>query len=202
MNNDAHLFEYVLRLGDTDVVLAQRLGEWVGHGPVLEEDIALANVGLDILGQGRMWLDHAGAIEARLTGAGRTEDQLAYLRDAPAYRNVQLVELPNGNFAMTMARQLYFDQWHLLLLQGLAASTDASLAAIAGKALKEVRYHVERSSDWVIRLGDGTAESHRRMQAGIDERWTYGGEMFAVDSIDLALIEAGIVPDVRALHAS
>lgn len=201
MTHDESLFEYLLRLGDTDIVLAQRLGEWIGHGPVLEEDIALANVGLDLLGQGRMWLDHAGIVEARSTGAGRTQDQLAFLRDAPAYRNLQLAELPNGDFAMTMARQFYFDQWHVLLLGALAASTDAAIAAIAAKALKEVRYHVERSSDWVIRLGDGTAESHRRMQSGIDELWSYTGEMLAVDAVDLALIDNGSAVDVRTLRA-
>ena len=201
MTRDEQLFEYVLRMGDTDVVLAQRLGEWIGHGPILEEDIAIANVGLDLLGQGRMWLDYAGAIEARFNGKGRTEDELAFLRDGPAYRNLQLVELPNGDFATTMARQLYFDQWHLLLLGALMPSADARVAEIAAKARKEVAYHAERSVDWVIRLGDGTEESHRRVQTSIDELWPYTGEMFAPDGVDLALIEDAIVPDVRALHA-
>jgi ring-1,2-phenylacetyl-CoA epoxidase subunit PaaC len=189
-------FEYLLRLGDTGVVLAQRLGEWIGHGPVLEEDIALANVGLDLLGQGRLWLSYAGEVE----GANRGEDKLAFLRDSSAFRNLQLVELPNGDFATTIARQFYFDHAHLLLLRGLARSTEPRVAEIAAKAVKEVAYHVERSTDWVIRLGDGTGESHARMQTAIDALWPYTGEMFAVDAVDLALIEKGIVPDARDLR--
>lgn len=194
------LFEYLLRLGDTDVVLAQRLGEWVGHGPVLEEDIALANVGLDLLGQGRMWLTYAGEVEARIAGKGRSEDELALLRDGSAYRNVQLVELPNGDFATTMARQFYFDQAHLLLLRALAGSTDPRVAEIAAKAVKEVAYHAERSADWLIRLGDGTALSHERMQRAIDAVWPYTGEMFAADAVDSTLAESGVAGDVRALR--
>ena len=200
MSADKALFEYLLRLGDTDVVLAQRLGEWIGHGPVLEEDIALANIGLDLIGQGRLWLGLAGEVEARWNGAGRSEDQLAFLRDGNAFRNLQLVEMPNGDFAMTMARQFYFDHAHLLLLQGLAQSTEARIAEIAAKAVKEVAYHVERSADWMIRLGDGTDESHRRIQKALDALWPYTGEMFASDAVDLALIDAGIAPDARALR--
>jgi ring-1,2-phenylacetyl-CoA epoxidase subunit PaaC len=194
------LFEYLLRLGDTDVVLAQRLGEWIGHGPVLEEDIALANVGLDLLGQGRMWLSLAGEVEARVKGAGRNEDQLAFLRDGGAFRNLQLVETPNGDFATTMARQFYFDQAHLLLLRALARSTDPRVAEIAAKAVKEVTYHAERSADWVIRLGDGTDESHARMQRAVDALWPYTGEMFMIDAVDDALIDAGIAADARTLR--
>ncbi len=201
MLRDEPLLEYLLRLADTDVVLAQRLGAWIGHGPVLEEDIALANVGLDLLGQGRLWLAYAGDVDARGTGRGRTEDEFAFLRDGGAYRNLQLVEMPNGDFAMTMARQFYFDQWHLLLLRALAASTDARIAEIAAKAVKEVSYHAERSADWVIRLGDGTPESRGRMQKALDELWTYTGEMFAADAIDIALIDAGVAADVRTLRA-
>ena len=193
--NDS-LFEYLLRLGDNDVVLAQRLGEWVGHGPVIEEDIALTNVGLDLLGQGRMWLTYAGEVE----GEGRSEDDLAFLRDAPAFRNVQLVELPNGDFAVTMARQFYFDRAHLLLLTGLARSADPRAAEIAAKAAREVAYHAERSADWVIRLGDGTEESHSRMQRALDRLWPYTGELFAADAVDLALVEAGVAPDPRGLR--
>jgi ring-1,2-phenylacetyl-CoA epoxidase subunit PaaC len=188
--------ELLLRLGDNDVVLAQRLGEWVGHGPVLEEDIALANVGLDLLGQGRMWLTYAGEVE----GKGRTEDDLAFLRDQHAYRNVQLVELPNGDFADTMARQLYFDHAHLLLLRGLAASADGRVAEIAAKAVKEVTYHVERSADWVVRLGDGTEESHGRMQRALDRLWPYTGELFAADAVDVELAERSVAPDPRPLR--
>jgi ring-1,2-phenylacetyl-CoA epoxidase subunit PaaC len=197
---DEALLEYLLRLGDTDLVLAQRLGAWVGHGPVIEEDIALANVGLDLLGQARLWLGLAGEVEARLRGRGRSEDELAFLRDAPAFRNVQLVEQPNGDYAATMARQLYFDHAHHRLLQGLARSRDERIAAIATKAVKETQYHVERSSDWVVRLGDGTDESHARMQRAIDDLWPYTGELFAQDAIDAALAAAGLVPDLAALQ--
>jgi ring-1,2-phenylacetyl-CoA epoxidase subunit PaaC len=200
VNTDQALFEYLLRLGDTDVVLAQRLGEWIGHGPILEEDIALANIGLDLLGQGRLWLGLAGEVEATLKGAGRSEDQLAFLRDGGEFRNVQLVEMPNGDFAMTMARQFYFDHAHLLVLQTLARSTDARIAEIAAKAAKEVTYHVERSADWVIRLGDGTDESHVRMQKALDALWPYTGEMFAIDAVDAALIDAGIAADAQKLR--
>jgi len=190
------LFEYLLRLGDNDVVLAQRLGEWIGHGPVLEEDIALANVGLDLLGQGRMWLTYAGEVEGR----GRGEDELAFLRDGSAFRNAQLVEMPNGDFAATMARQFYFDHAHLLLLRALCKSSEARIAEIAAKAVKEVTYHAERSADWVIRLGDGTDESHARMQKAIDRLWPYTGEFFAADAVELDLIERGIAADARALR--
>ena len=198
---DEDLLEYLLRLGDTDIVLAQRLAEWIGHGPVLEEDIALANIGLDVLGQGRLWLAYAGEVETRAKGRGRSEDEFAFLRDGGAYRNLQLVEMPNGDFAMTMARQFYFDQWHLGLLRALTASIDARIAEIAAKAVKEVTYHAERSADWVLRLGDGTPESQARMQKALDELWPYTGEMFATDAIDLALIDTGIAADVRTLHA-
>ncbi|MFO1412681.1 MAG: 1,2-phenylacetyl-CoA epoxidase subunit PaaC [Burkholderiales bacterium] len=201
MTPDRELVQYLLRLGDSDVVLAQRLGEWIGHGPVLEEDIGLANIGLDLLGQGRLWLTYAGEVEGRVTGTPRTEDELAFLRDSAAYRNVQLVELPNGDFAQTMARQFYFDRAHLLLLHGLAGSSDARIAQIAGKAVKEVAYHAERSADWVIRLGDGTEESHRRMQRALDDCWPYTGELFAADAIDETLVAAGVAVDARTQHA-
>jgi len=194
------LFEYLLRLGDTDVVLSQRLGEWVGHGPVLEEDIALANVGLDLLGQGRMWLSYAGEVEARFGEQSRSEDELAFLRDGGAYRNLLLAEMPNGDFAMTMARQFYFDRFHLLQLHALTHSSDARVAEIAAKGVKEVTYHAERSMDWVIRLGDGTDESHARMQRALDALWMYTGEMFAADASELALAEAGIGVDPRTLR--
>jgi ring-1,2-phenylacetyl-CoA epoxidase subunit PaaC len=202
MSDERPLFEYLLRLADSDLILAQRLGEWVGHGPVLEEDIATTNVGLDLLGQSRLWFAYAGEVEARLNGTGRSEDELAFLRDAGEFRNLMLVEQPNGNYADTMARQFYFDVWHELLLRGLVDSTDARIAEIAAKALKEVRYHGERSADWVIRLGDGTEESHRRMQAATDDLWMYTGEMFEADDVDLALADAGIACDARPLAAS
>ena len=199
MTTDRQLFDYLLRLADSDLVLAQRLGEWVGHGPVLEEDIALTNVGLDLLGQARLWLAYAGEVEARFAGAGRSEDALAFLRDGGEFRNLLLVEQPNGNYADTIARQFYFDAWHQLVLSHLVRSGDARIGEIAAKALKEVTYHVERSADWVIRLGDGTAESHARMQRAIDDLWMYTGEMFEPDETDDALSAEGIGCDLRAL---
>jgi ring-1,2-phenylacetyl-CoA epoxidase subunit PaaC len=199
MTNDERLFEYLLRFADGNLILAQRLGEWTGHGPVLEEDIALTNVGLDLLGQARLWLAYAGEVEARFAGSGRSEDQLAFLRDSGEFRNVLLVEQPNGNYAETMARQFYFDLWHRLALAALTHSRDARIAEIAAKAGKEVAYHVERSTDWVIRLGDGTDESRARMQAAIDGLWMYTGELFETDSTDRALLEQGIAFDAERL---
>jgi ring-1,2-phenylacetyl-CoA epoxidase subunit PaaC len=195
------LFDYVLRLADNGLVLAQRLGEWVGRAPVLEEDIASTNVGLDLLGQARRWLAYACEIDTGDAAASAcSEDRLAYFRDAGEFRNLLLVEQPNGNYADTIARQYLFDQWHVLLLAELTTSRDARIAAIAAKAVKEVRYHVERSADWVIRLGDGTAESHSRMQDAMDALWMYTGEMFAVDAAERALVDTGIAADAQALQ--
>lgn len=202
MASDEQLLDYVLRLADSDLILAQRLGEWVGHGPVLEEDIALTNVGLDLLGQARLWFAYAGEIEARevgSSGVGRSEDEFAFMREGGGFRNLLLAEQPNGNYADTTARQFYFDVWHELLLRNLAVSRDRRIAEIAAKALKEVMYHTERSADWVIRLGDGTELSHTRMQSGIDDLWMYTGEMFAADDTDLALAAEGVAADVGAL---
>lgn len=199
--DDRQRFDYLLRLGDSPLLLAQRLGEWVGKGPILEEDMALTNVGLDLLGQARLWLSYAGEIEARYAGSGRDEDQLAFLRDGGDFRNLLLVEQPNGNYADTTARQFLFDAWHLLLLRALADSADARIAEIAVKGAKEAAYHVERSGDWIIRLGDGTDESHAKMQTAIDGLWTYTGEMFRVDAMELALVDAGVAADVRTLEA-
>jgi ring-1,2-phenylacetyl-CoA epoxidase subunit PaaC len=201
MPTDRDLFDYLLRVADSPLILAQRLGAWIGKGPILEEDIAQANVGLDLLGQARLWLAYAGEVEARFAGKGRSEDELAFLRDGDAYRNLLLVEQPNGNFADTIARQFLFDAWHRLLLGALLESNDERIAAIAAKSAKEVAYHVERSGDWVIRLGDGTDESHAKMQAAIDALWPYTGEMFAADAIDRQLIDAGVAADVAALEA-
>jgi ring-1,2-phenylacetyl-CoA epoxidase subunit PaaC len=170
------IVEGLLRIGDTCLILSQRLAEWCGHGPVIEEDIALTNIALDLLGQARLWLSSAG-----------NEDQLAFLRDAREFRNFLLVEQPNRDYADTTARQFYFDVWHYFFLHELRASNDERTAGIAEKALKEVTYHVERSSDWVIRLGDGTPESHERMQRAIDSLWTYTGEMFEMDEVDRAV---------------
>jgi ring-1,2-phenylacetyl-CoA epoxidase subunit PaaC len=192
------LFEYLLRLGDNCLILSQRLSDWCGHGPVLEEDIALTNIALDLLGHARFWLSYAGEVE----GAGRDEDKLAFLRDAGEFRNVLLVEQPNGDYAMTTARQFYFDTWHFHLLGALEKSSQARIAAIAQKALKEVTYHLERSTDWIIRLGDGTEESHRRMQDAADELWRYTGELFDMDDVDLQMIEIGAGADLQILHAA
>jgi ring-1,2-phenylacetyl-CoA epoxidase subunit PaaC len=190
------LFEYLLRLGDNCLILSQRLSEWCGHGPVLEEDIALANIALDLLGQARFWLSYAGEVE----GAGRGEDELAFLRDAREFRNVLLVEQPNGDYGETMARQFYFDTWHYLFLRELERSRDGRIAEIAEKASKEAAYHLQRSTDWVIRLGDGTPESHRRMQSAIDELWMYTGELFEMDCVDSELLQAGVGADLHALR--
>jgi ring-1,2-phenylacetyl-CoA epoxidase subunit PaaC len=200
MTTDRDLFDYLLRLGDSPLILAQRLGAWVGKGPIVEEDMALTNVGLDLIGQARMWLSFAGEVEARFAGAGRSEDQLAFLRDGGEFRNLLIVEQPNGNFADTTARQFLFDAWHLLALRALVHSSSAQIAEIAAKSAKEVAYHVERSGDWVIRLGDGTDESHAKMQAAIDGMWTWTGEMFVADAAESALVEAGIAADVGALE--
>ncbi|WZB70691.1 1,2-phenylacetyl-CoA epoxidase subunit PaaC [Achromobacter xylosoxidans] len=185
---DKHFFEFLLRMGDTTLILSQRLGEWTGHGPILEEDLALTNTALDLLGQARMWLTLAGEVE----GAGRDEDALAYLRDAHQFHNALLVERANGNYADTMARQFLFDVWHYFLLQKLERSADERVAAIAAKALKEVTYHVRRSSDMVVRLGDGTTESHAKMQAAIDDAWRFTGELFFDDAVDQDLAARGI----------
>jgi ring-1,2-phenylacetyl-CoA epoxidase subunit PaaC len=189
------LFEYLLRLGDTSLVLGHRLSEWCGHGPALEEDLALANVALDLIGQARMLLEYAGSVE----GKGRSEDDLAYLRDGREYRNVLLAEQPNGHYGDTIARQFLFDAWAVELWGDLVRSSDAQLAAIAAKAVKEHAYHWRHSSGWLIRLGDGTEESHGRMQASLENLWPFTGELFAADAIDLAMRDAGVAPDLQAL---
>lgn len=193
---DKTLFEYLLRLGDSSLILSQRLGAWTGHGPILEEDLALTNTALDLLGQARMWLTLAGEVE----GAGRDEDALAYHRDAHQFHNVLLVERANGNYADTMARQFLFDVWHYFLLQRLEQSSDERVAAIAAKSIKEVTYHVRRSSDMVVRLGDGTAESHAKMQAAIDDAWRFTGELFADDAVDQDVAARGIGCELAALR--
>jgi len=186
---------YVLRLGDTALVLGQRLGEWIGHAPQLEEDLALANLALDLVGQARLLLTYAGELEGR----GRDEDALAFLRDAPEYANLTLAEQPNGDFAATIVRQWLIDTWQLEIYQGLTASTDTRLAAIAAKALKETRYHQRFSSGWLARLGDGTPESQQRTQRALDELWRFTGELFAPDEIDERVHDAGIAPALAAL---
>lgn len=184
------LFEFLLRMGDNTLILGHRTSEWCGHAPILEEDIALANMALDLIGQTQLWLGLAGQVE----GKGRTADDLAYLRDAAAFRNVKLVERPNGDFGKTLMRQFLFDAWHHAMLTALTKSANPEIAEIAAKALKEVSYHLERSSGQVIALGDGTDESNARMQAALDELWSYAGELFLDDDADRAVADAGIAP--------
>ncbi|MFC0219350.1 1,2-phenylacetyl-CoA epoxidase subunit PaaC [Pseudochelatococcus lubricantis] len=193
----AAFFEFLTRMGDNTLILGHRVSEWCGHAPVLEEDIALANTALDLIGQTQLWLGLAGEIE----GKGRNADNLAFLRDAGGFRNVLLVERPNGDFGQTLMRQFLFDAWHHGMLTALTVSADPRVAEIAAKALKEVSYHLERSSDLVIRLGDGTPESHKRMQQALDDIWTYTGELFVADETDRAMAEAGIAPDPARLRA-
>jgi ring-1,2-phenylacetyl-CoA epoxidase subunit PaaC len=189
-------FEYLQRLGDDRLILGHRLSEWCGHAPVLEEDIALANVALDLLGQATIILRMAGEVE----GHGRNEDALAYFREAVEFRNCQLVELPKGDFAFTIARQFLFDVHDVVLLDALTRSTNAELAAVAAKSLKEARYHVRHSGDWMLKLGDGTGESHRRVQAALDSLWRFTPELFAPDDVDAELAASGIAPDLSALE--
>lgn len=191
------LFEVLLRLGDSAFILGHRVSEWCGHAPVLEEDIALANIALDLIGETQLWLGLAGTVEGR----GRTADNLAYLRDGHEFRNLLLVERPNGDFGATLMRQFLFDAFHLPLLRDLEGSRDERIAEIAAKVAKEAAYHLERSSDLVIRLGDGTAESHARMQAALDDLWSYTGEMFHADATDHAVAEAGIAPGPQVVKA-
>jgi len=194
---NAALFTALLRLGDDRLVLGHRNSEWCGHGPILEEDIALANMALDLVGQATLLLQYAGTVE----GAGRDQDALAYLRDALEYRNALLCELPKGDFGVTIVRQFFFGVYSVLQWEALAKSTDETLAGIAAKSLKEARYHVRHAGEWVIRLGDGTAESHRRAQAAVDALWPYTGELFMQPADEAALVAAGITADVSAFEA-
>jgi ring-1,2-phenylacetyl-CoA epoxidase subunit PaaC len=187
---------YVLRLADTNLVLAQRLGEWVGHAPAIEEDLGLANVALDLLGQARMLLAHAGELEGR----GRGEDDLAYLREESEYLNLTLVEQPNGDFGRTIVRQFLFDAWQCALYQALLPSSDPQLAAIAAKSAKESAYHLRYSSGWLIRLGDGTPESHERVQQALDRLWPFTNELFDGDDVERAAAAAGIGPAPESLR--
>ena len=189
-------FDWLCRMGDNTLILGHRISEWCGHGPVLEEDIALANTALDLIGHTQMWLGLAAEVEDE----GRTADELAFLRDAMRFRNLQLVELPNRDMAVTMMREFLFDAWHFHMLRGLTLSSSPRVAEIAAKALKEVSYHLERSSDLVVRLGDGTTESHDRMQASLDRLWPYTGEMFAADGVDEAVARADIAPSLAELE--
>ena len=186
---------YLLRLGDDRLVLGHRLSEWCGHGPILEEDIALANIALDLIGQASLYLKLAGKSEGR----GRSEDALAYFREATDYRNIHLVELAKGDYAFTIVRQFFFDVFNYHLLEQLQKSSNNELAGIAAKGFKEVRYHVRHSSEWVVRLGDGTEESHARAQKAVNELWRFTGEMFTSDAVDQEMTASGIGTDVAAI---
>jgi ring-1,2-phenylacetyl-CoA epoxidase subunit PaaC len=188
--------QYLLRIGDTALILAQRLGEWCGHAPVLEEDIALTNVALDLIGQARALLTHAGKLE----GSGLDEDQLAFLRDERDYFNATIAELPRGDFAFTVLRNLIVSTWAKLLWERLADSRDAEVAAIAGKAVKEARYHQQHAADWVVRLADGTTESRRRIDAALVELWRFAAELFDSDAVDTAADAAGLGPRFAELR--
>jgi ring-1,2-phenylacetyl-CoA epoxidase subunit PaaC len=190
------LFEYLLRLGDDRLVLGHRLSEWCGHAPILEEDIALANIALDLVGQANLLLKLAGEVE----GKGRSEDALAYFREAIEFRNVLMAELPNGDFAFTIVRQFLYSVAAYYQLELLQRSAHADLAGIAAKALKETRYHVRHAGEWVLKLGDGTEESHRRAQDALDALWRYTGELFMADQTEEVLLRAGLAPELAALE--
>ncbi len=190
--------EYVLRLADTSLILAQRLGEWVGHAPALEEDLGLGNLALDMLGQARLLLTHAG----QLDGTGRSEDELAFFRDGPQFRNFTLVEQPNGDFAHSLVRQYFIDAWQVPMFQALSGSVDEDLAAIAAKSLREAKYHLRFSSGWLVRLGDGTHESHARTQAAADSLIRFTREMLEPDTVDQACLDVGIGADLREVQAA
>lgn len=198
MNPQNDLSEYLLRLADSALVQGQRLCEWCGRAPALEEEMALMNVGLDLVGQARNWYEHA----AELLADGRDADHLAYRRDERAYRNLLLVEQPNGDYAVTMTKQFLYDAWHFHTLAALTGSADARVAGIAAKALKEVTYHLRRSSEWVQRLGDGTEESHKRMVAAVRELWRFTVELVHADQVEERLHRAGIAPNPEELAAA
>jgi ring-1,2-phenylacetyl-CoA epoxidase subunit PaaC len=189
----AMLVEYALRLGDDSLILSQRLSEWTGHAPSVEVDLSLANMALDLVGQATHFLNYAGELE----GLGRDGDALAFHRDVLDFRNCMLVEQPNGDFAQTMARQFLFSTWQKMLFERLIHSRDELIAAVAAKAVKEVTYHQELSEEWVIRLGDGTEESHRRMQDGLEWNWRFVPELFEMDRIAGEMAARGIGADLE-----
>lgn len=189
------MIDYILHLADNSLIHGHRLSEWCGHGPILEVDMALTNISLDNIGAARSLYQYAAEIE----GGGKTEDSYPYFRDVRQFRNVLLVEMPNGDFADTIARSLFFDTYQFLFYTELKKSADAQLAAIAEKSLKEVTYHLRFSKEWTIRLGDGTEESKQKMQRGINELWSYTGEMFAPSQTEKEMIAQGIAPDIAML---
>jgi len=196
-DNEA-LFRYVLRLGDLSLVLGQRLGEWVGHAPALEEDLGLANIALDLIGQARLLLSYAGEID----GCGRSEDEIAYLREQGEYLNPVLAEQPNGDFGQTIVRQVLIDAFQVELYERMAASTDERLAAIAAKSVKETRYHLRYSGSWLVRLGDGTENSHALAQSALERLWPYTVELFAEDDLDRAMADCGVAPRLAEVHTA
>ena len=187
-----HLFEYLLRLGDDGLILGHRLSEWCGHGPILEEDIAMTNISLDLIGQATSLLKYAGEVE----GKGRDEDKLAFLRIEKEYRNNLLVEQPNGDFGVTMMRQFLFDAYRFPLFEALQHSKDEQLAGIAEKSLKETKYHYRHSAEWIIRLGDGTDESHQRVQTAMNSIYRFAADIFMADEVEKALEVAGVLPNM------
>lgn len=189
------LFEYLLRIGDDSLIIGQRLSEWCGHGPILEEDIAMSNIALDFIGQATTIFEYAAEIESK----GRTADDLAFLRFDREYKNLILLEQPNGDFGMTMMRQFLFDSFRKLLFESLISSTDDRISAFSFKSLKETKYHLKHSSEWVIRLGDGTNESHKRIQDSLDILWRYTSELFYEDDIDIELKSSHIIPNMKEI---
>ena len=192
------VFDYLLRHADDRLVLGHRLSEWCGHAPMMEEDLALANIALDLIGQATLLYKLA----AKTEGSGRTEDDLAFLRDPSEFRNLQLVEQPNGDFAYTIARQFLFDAYDVLFLDQLSLSTHPELAGIAAKALKEAQYHLRHTQQWMLRLGDGTEESHRRLQDAVEDIWRFSGELFVPDNLDQTLVAERIGVDLEVLRPS
>lgn len=190
------LFEYTIRLADDSLILGHRMSEWCGHGPILEEDIAMTNIALDLVGQATSFLEYAGKVE----GKGRDGDALAFLRFDREYKNLLLVEQPNGDFGMTMMRQFLFDAFRKPYFERLQNSKDKQLAAIAAKSLKETKYHLKHSSEWIIRLGDGTQESHYRIQDSLDTLWRYTSELFYSDEVDVELQKQGIAPNMLEVY--
>ena len=192
MDKNTALFKYLLRLGDNAAILGHRLSEWCGHGPELEEDIAIINTSLDLLGHARSLYTYAGNVD----GKGKDENGIAYLRQEREYINALITELPNGHYGDTIARQYLYDQFNYLLFSELVSSKDETISAIATKAVKEIRYHLRRSMEWVLRLGDGTEESHNKIQESFDNIWTYTGDLFIQDESDTVIIADGIGPDL------
>ena len=196
MKGNDILKTYCLRLGDNALILGHRLSEWCGHGPILEEDIAMSNMALDLVGQSRGFLSYASLLEAK----GNTEDDLAYLRDARSYTNCMMVELPNGDFAFTMMRSFLYSVFAYLNFRNLVSSKDETISGLAEKSLKEITYHYRHCADWVIRMGDGTDESHQRAQLALDELWSYVDELFEMNEADALLIKEGIAFDLKSIR--